>query len=130
MEEFKITDLSAASPREIADKIIDILDRKDAKGIKLLHVEEETIIADYFIICNGATVTQLRSFAGEIEFRMGQCSLPPVRIEGYEEASWIVLDFSSVIVHIFNRDTRNFYNLEKLWAASKEVDISAQLTEK
>ena len=130
MQEVKITDLSTASPREIADKVIEILNYKDAKDIKLLFVQEKTILADYFILCSGNTVTQLRSFAGEIEYKMGLCACPPKRIEGYDEASWIVLDFSSVIVHIFSRDTRNFYNLEKLWEAAEEVDISGQLTEK
>ena len=130
MEQFKIVDLSAAEPRETADKIIEILNNKDAKDIKLLHVEKETIIADYFVICSGSNTTQLRSFAGEVEFRMGQCSRPPRSMEGYDAASWIVLDFGSVILHIFNKETRSFYNLEKLWEAATEVDISAQLTEK
>lgn len=130
MEEVKITDLTGADPRQIADKIIEILNYKDAKGIKLLHVEKETILADYFIICNGSTNTQLRSYAGEVEYKMGLCSCPPVRIEGYDEANWIVLDFGVVILHIFNRDTRNFYNLEKLWEAATEVDLSGQVIEK
>lgn len=130
MEEIKITDLSSASPREVADKIIDILDYKDAKGIKLLHVEEKTILADYFVLCNGNSNTQLRSYAGELEYKMGLCNHPPRTIEGYNEASWIVLDFHSVIVHIFNKETRTFYNLEKLWEAATEEDISAQLRKK
>ena len=130
MEEVKITDLSNAAPREIADKVIEILNYKDAKVIKLLHVENETILADYFVICNGNTNTQLRSYAGEVEYKMGLCACPPARIEGYDEASWIVLDFHSVIVHIFNRDTRNFYNLEKLWENASEVDLTGQITDK
>ena len=130
MEEVKITDLSSASPREIADKVIEILNYKDAKGIKLLHVEEETILADYFVIAHGNNTTQLRSYAGEVEYKMGLCACPPVRMEGFDEASWIVLDFHSVIVHIFNRDTRNFYNLEKLWSSATEVDLTGQITEK
>ena len=130
MEEVKITDLSNASPREIADKIIEILNYKDAKDIKLLHVEKETILADYFVLCSGNTNTQIRSYAGEIEYKMGLCSCPPARIEGYDEATWVVLDFHSVILHIFNRDTRNFYNLEKLWEAASEVDLTGRVTEK
>ena len=130
MEQIQIKDLSAASPREIADKIIEILNVKDAKDLKLLHVEDKTIIADYFVICSGNNVTQLRSFAGEVEFRMGQCSCPPRSMEGYDTASWIVLDFASVIVHIFNRETRTFYNLEKLWESAEEVDISSQISDK
>ncbi len=130
MEQVKLTDMSAAEPRVLADKIIEILNSKDAKGIKLLHVEDQTIIADYFVICHGNNNTQLRSYAGEVEYKMGLCNHPPRTMEGYNEASWIVLDFGSVIVHIFNKETRNFYNLEKLWELSTEVDISEQLTEK
>ncbi len=130
MEQIKITDLSAASPRDLADKIIEILNFKDAKDIKLLHVEDRTVIADYFVICNGNNSTQLRSYAGEVEFKMEQCSCPVKNIEGYNEGTWIVLDYRSVIVHIFNRDTRVFYNLEKLWEEATEIDISAQLTKK
>ena len=118
------------TPLELAETCIKILDGRHARNMKLLRVDEKTIIADYFVICNGNTNTQLKSFAGEVEFRMEQCNRPPRSMEGYAEATWIVLDFASVIVHIFNRETRSFYNLEKLWEAATEVDISGQLTEK
>ena len=130
MEEVKIVDLSGASSLEIAKKVVEILNYKDAKGIKLLHVEDQTILADYFLICSGSTVTQLRSYAGEVEYKMGLCNCPPARMEGWDEASWIVLDFHSVIVHIFKNDARTFYNLEKLWEAAAEVDLTGLVTEK
>ncbi|MBE6638382.1 MAG: ribosome silencing factor [Ruminococcaceae bacterium] len=131
MEEIKnIEDLSNAEPLTIAKKLISILDEKDAKGIKLLHVEDQTILCDYFIICNGNSNTQIKSYAGELEYKMGLCGVDPRSIEGYAEATWVVMDYGSVIVHIFNRETRMFYNLEKLWSDSTEVDISDLVTEK
>ncbi|MCL2518789.1 MAG: ribosome silencing factor [Oscillospiraceae bacterium] len=116
------------TPKELADKIIEILDNKKANNIKLLHVEKQTIIADYFIICTGNSNTQIRALSGEVEKEMKLIGIEPKNIEGFNEASWILLDFSSVIVHIFNRETRNFYNLEKLWHDSTEIDILTNKT--
>jgi len=111
------------TPKELANKIIEILDEKKANNIKLLHVEKQTIIADYFIICTGTSNTQIRALADEVSEKMRLTGVEPKNIEGFNEASWILLDFSSVIVHIFNRETRNFYNLEKLWIDSTEIEI-------
>ena len=131
MEEIKNTeDLKNAAPLEIAKKMISILDEKDAKGIKLLHVEDQTILCNYFIICNGNSNTQIKAYAGELEYKMELCNVTPRNIEGYAEATWIVMDYGCVIVHIFNRETRMFYDLEKLWSDSTEVDIDELLTEK
>ena len=122
--------LVGADPLTLAKEIIRVLDTKNAENIKLLHVEKNTIIADYFVICTGNSNTQIRAFAGELEYRLGLRELPPHNIEGYEEASWVLLDYSSVIVHIFNSETRNFYNLEKLWSDATEIDVSDLVTEK
>jgi iojap-like ribosome-associated protein len=112
------------NPNELAEKIIKILDDKKANDIKLLHVEKQTIIADYFIICSGTSNTQIRALASELEVKLKEDGLMPKNIEGYREGTWVLLDYHSVIVHIFNRETRNFYNLEKLWNDAVEVDIS------
>lgn len=117
-------------PKELAEKIIDILFEKKANEIKLLYVEKQTIIADYFIICSGTSNTQIKALAGEVEEKLKGFDIEPKNIEGYNEASWVLLDYSSVIVHIFNREMRNFYNLEKLWNDSVEVDISQILDKK
>lgn len=124
------TSLANADPLSLAKEIIRVLDTKNAKHMKLLHVEKNTVIADYFVICTGNSNTQIRAFAGELEYRLGLRGLPPHNIEGLEEASWVLLDYSSVIVHIFNAETRHFYNLEKLWSDAAEIDISELITEK
>ncbi|MHB1154954.1 MAG: ribosome silencing factor [Eubacteriales bacterium] len=122
-----ITIKEGYSPRELANTIIGVLDEKKANGLKLLYVENKTIIADYFIICSGTSNTQIKALANEVEFKLGEAGVYPSHIEGLNEASWILLDYASVIVHIFNSETRNFYNLEKLWKDSEEIDISQYL---
>jgi iojap-like ribosome-associated protein len=119
---------SLNDPKILAEKIIKILDDKKANNLKLLYVEKQTIIADYFVICSGNSNTQIKALAGELEFKLKEEGLVPKNIEGYNEAAWVLLDYSSVIVHIFNREARSFYNLEKLWIDSVEMDISQILT--
>ena len=107
--------LDAENARDLADAIAEILDSKKARDIKVLHVEDKTVIAEYFVICTGNSSTQVKALAGEVEFRTEQRGLPPYSVEGRDNNSWILLDYSNVIVHIFSREAREFYNLEKLY---------------
>lgn len=125
----KLPDLRDAGSRTVADTIIKILNERKSHNIKLLHVEEKTVLTDYLVLCTGNSSTQVRSLAGEIEYKMGLCGRKCWNIDGYSEADWIVLDFGCVMVHIFFRETRDFYNLEKLWGDTTEVDISVLLNE-
>ena len=117
------------SELELAEKIIKVLDGRKAGNIKLLKVSEKTIIADYFVICSGNSSTQVGALCDELEFRMGQIGVQPARTEGRNTSLWIVLDFHSVIVHIFSSETRKYYNLERLWGEAEEIDISHLLDE-
>ncbi len=127
--EVKYPDLTNAPTRVAAEEIVKILDMRKARDIKLLRVEEQTIIAEYFVICSANSSTQIKSIAGEVEYKMSMCGLPPYGIDGYNEGKWIVLDLGSVMVHIFNNESREFYKLEKFWADSEDIDISSLLTE-
>ncbi len=127
--EIKYSDLTGVSSLEVAEEMIKILDLKKARELKLLHVEEQTVLADYFIICSGTSNTHIKSLAGELEFKLSMSGRPPIRMDGYTEGTWIVMDFGDIMVHIFGRDTRDFYKLEKFWADSTEVDISGLLVE-
>lgn len=117
------------SPEDIAKYAVKILDSHKAKGLRLLHVFDHTIIADYFVICTGNSSTQLRSLADEVEYRLGLAGVHPARTEGDGNCGWMLLDFSSVIVHIFDPKSREFYNLEKLYSEDAEVDITELITE-
>ena len=123
-------DLSTASPEELAAEIVNILYTKKAHNLKMLHVTDQTVIADYFIIATGNSNTQIKALANELDYKTGLANLTPKSIEGLSEASWIVLDYASVIVHIFNRETREFYNLEKLWGDSESVDVNKYIQNK
>lgn len=116
-------------PYELAKAAIRILDARKAKSMRLLRVDEKTIIADYFVICSGNSNTQIRALANEVEFRLGELGIEQYHTEGLPEATWVVMDYGSVMIHIFNRETRDFYNLEKLWREAEEIDIKDLLSE-
>lgn len=126
----KLPDLRDADSRTVADTVIKILSERKSHNIKLLHVEEKTVLTDYLVLCTGNSSTQVRSLAGEIEYKMGLCGRKCWNIDGYSEAEWIVLDFGCVMVHVFYKEARDFYKLEKLWGDTTEMDISALLSEK
>ncbi|MBR6049949.1 MAG: ribosome silencing factor [Clostridia bacterium] len=120
--------LVGAEPREIADAIVKVLDDKSARDIKLLRVNDKTVVTDYFVICTANSTTQVKSLAGEIEFKLGEMGLSPAHVEGYDGSTWIAMDYLHVIVHIFHRDQREFYKLEKVWADAEDIPLA--LTEK
>ena len=130
MDENKnIKDLREAEPYDIAANIIRILDEKKGRDLRLLHVEEQSSLTSYLVLCSGTSNTQIKALAGEVEYTMALCGQTALNMEGYNEGTWIVIDFGSVMVHIFGRDTRDFYKLEKLYEKTAEVDIKELLTE-
>lgn len=127
--ELPVCELADASSLDIAKYAVRVLDARRGREIKLLHVEEHTSIADYFVLATGSSRTQVNALADEAAYRLGLCGVPLLRREGGESGVWTLLDFGSVIVHVFSRDGREFYNLEKLFEAGTEVDIASLLTE-
>ena len=117
------------TPEDVAKYTVQILDSHKAKDLRLLHVFDQTIIADYFVICTGNSSTQLRSLADEVEYKLGLAGVDPIHIEGDGNCGWMLLDFASVIVHIFDPRSRGFYDLEKLYSEDAVVDIADLLTE-
>ncbi len=111
--------------KEIALKAAEILDSKKAKDIKILYVNEQTIIADYFVIAAGTSRTQVNSLADEVEYKLGLEGLQPTKVEGRGQGTWVLIDYDSVLVHVFNPQSREFYNLEKLWSECTEVPFEA-----
>ena len=97
------------------------IDSKLGENIKVIKIDELTILADYFIIANGNSNTQVKAIADEVEFKLSEAGLEPHRTEGYQGASWIVLDYVDVVIHIFHKDTRDFYDLERLWQDGTEI---------
>ena len=110
------TPLDGENAREVAEAIALVLDSKKGIDIKVLKVDDKTVIAEYFVLCTGNSSTQIKGLAGEVEFRIGERGLAPYGVEGRDNNSWLILDYSNVIVHIFSRESREFYNLDKLYA--------------
>lgn len=113
--------LEGASPYDTAKAVADFLDGKKGKDVKILHVEDKTCVADYFVLCTGTSGTHVKSLAGEVEYQMELRGVKPYHIEGRDNNSWIVIDYCNVLVHIFNRESRDFYNIDKLYKNTTEV---------
>jgi len=113
--------------KEIALKVAKILDEKKARDIRIIYVNKQTIIADYFVIAAGTSRTQVNALADEVEYKLGLEGIDPTKVEGRGQGTWVLLDYDSVLVHVFNPQSREYYNLEKLWADGEEVEF--QMTE-
>ena len=110
---------------ELSRIIAKILDEKKASELKVLKIQDLTIVTDYIVIASGTSFTQVRSLADEVEFKLNQeYGLTPSHTEGYDSRHWILLDYDTVIVHIFHPEARNYYNLDKLWADGEEIELN------
>ncbi len=114
--------------QERLELIVRTLDMKRGEDISVLEITDLTILADYFVIANGTSNTHVKTLADETEFKLSQAGDKPLRTEGYQTASWIILDYGDIVVHVFMKDARNLYQLEQLWADGKQMDISGFLT--
>jgi len=103
------------------------LDSKKGREIRVLRTEELTTLADYFVICSGDSNTQIKALSEECERVMDEAGEPAHHVEGHRDGTWVLLDFSSVVVHVFTEEARKFYDLERLWGDAEQVDISAIL---
>ena len=116
------------SPREIAEIAVKALDSKRAKDIKLLYVEEQTVLADYYVLATGNSNTQINALSGEVEHKLAEAGVTVGHIEGFGNGTWVLMDYGCVAVNIFSREARDFYNLDKLWSDSENIDITPIVT--
>jgi len=115
-------------PFEIAELAVKALDDKKAKNIKLLKTEKQTVLANYFVICNGTSSTHIKALTDIVDAQLSEAGEPPIRREGHRSGTWVLMDFGCVIVHIFTEEARAFYDLERLWNDSEEIDVSSLLS--
>ncbi len=126
MEE-KVFDLN--DPLGLAQFCVSTLDKKNASEIKLFKVDEQTIIADYYVICNGRSTTHVNALSDEVEYQTGEKGVQMIRVDGRGSGTWVLMDYGSVLVHIFTKDQRDFYKLEKLYNEENEIDIKELLAD-
>ena len=105
-------------------RIARILDEKIGKDITILNISNVSSFADYFVLCSAEASTQVKALADEVEYKLDEMGISVSHIEGYRSNSWILLDYVDVIVHIFDKEARDFYDLERLWQDGKEVDLT------
>ena len=116
--------LTAAQIAAIASKA---LDDKKAKDVKILRTTEKTVLADYFVICNGTSSTHIKALVDEVDKQLSEAGDPPVRREGLRSDIWVLMDFGCVIVHVFTDEARKFYDLERLWSDAEVIESSSLL---
>ncbi|MCF1685666.1 ribosome silencing factor [Tetragenococcus halophilus] len=104
-------------------------DAKSAQDIVVLDMREVSLLADYFMICSGRNNRQIQTIVNDIVEDAQKAQIEVKSVEGKDSAKWTLIDLGDVIVHVFNQDEREFYQLEKLWADAPFVDISAWVTE-
>lgn len=111
--------------------IAEILDKKKASDIVILKVDDLTIISDYFVIASAGSTTLVQTLAEEVQMKMKEnFDLVPLRVEGEREGRWVVIDYGVVLVHLFHKEERDFYQLERLWKSENNfLDYSAQQKE-
>ena len=112
---------------ESAVVLAQALDSKKGNEIKVLKTEGLTTLADYFVICTATSNTQVKAMSDACEEAMEKHGERVHHIEGHRDGTWLLLDFSSVVVHVFTDETRKFYDLERLWGDADEVDLSGIL---
>lgn len=101
--------------KKLAEEICRAAAEKKAADVVVIDIEKMSVIADDFIICSGSSKAQVKAICDNIEEKLQKQNVSPAKIDGYEEARWIVMDYSDVLVHIFKDEDRLFYNLERLW---------------
>lgn len=109
--------------KELVQLIAEAADDKRAEDIIALNMNEVSLIADYFLICHGNTERQVQAIARGIRDKMGEIDIDVKRMEGFEQGRWILLDIGDVVCHVFHKDERGYYNLERLWGDAATVPL-------
>lgn len=108
--------------REILKTIVMTLQEKKGSDIIVLEVKDLTLITDYFVIATGNSRVQVQALARHVEDKLEEQHIKPFRVEGFQQAQWILLDYGAIVVHLFLPEQREYYNLERLWGDAKVID--------
>ena len=117
-------DLQVLAAKEIAYASAAALYGKQGIDIKMFNVTENTIIADYYVICSARSTTHIKALADETCYKLSLQGHEALRVEGKDGGTWVLVDFGSVIVHVFSKDAREFYNIERLQPENSEIDLT------
>ena len=107
--------------KEMAIIAFAALEEKKAEDIKVLDISEVSVLADYFIIANGTNKNQVQALVDNVQEQLHKAGYESKQVEGYQTGNWILLDYGDVIIHIFSKEDRLFYDLERIWRDGKEI---------
>ncbi len=107
--------------KEMAKLAIEALEDKKAEDIRLINISEISVLGDYFIIASGTNRSQIQALADNVQEKLGRAGMLTKTVEGYETANWILMDFGDVIIHIFDKENRLLYDLERIWRDGKQI---------
>lgn len=108
--------------REMTKLVYQALEDKKAEDIRIIDISRVSVLADYFIIANGSNRSQIQALSDNVEENLGRAGVPAKQIEGYDTANWVLLDFGDIIVHVFDKENRLFYDLERIWRDGKPIE--------
>lgn len=117
------------TPKEMALLLAQAMDSKKGKDIRVLETDGVTTLADYFVLCSGSSAPQLKALADAGEKAMKDHGILPHHVEGHRGGTWILQDYGDVVVHVFDKEARAFYDLDRLWADAKTIDLSDVLAQ-
>lgn len=109
--------------KEMTRLAISALEDKKAEDISIIDISEVSVLADYFLIASGSNRSQIQALTDNVEEKLRRAGYAKKQIEGYDTANWILMDYGDIIVHIFDRENRLFYDLERIWRDGKRVDL-------
>ena len=109
--------------KEMAKIAYEALNDKKGEEIKIIDIAEISVMADYFLIANGNSDSQVRALVDNVEEEMHKAGYSVKQREGYGSGSWVLMDFGDIIVHIFDKENRLFYDLERIWRDGKSIEI-------
>jgi ribosome-associated protein len=119
-----MTGLSAGEKAALTSRVA--ADKK-ATHVVVLDMREASSITDYFLICSGGSLRQVQAIADAIGEELSQAGSTSLGTEGYREGQWILMDYGDLIVHVFSQETREFYDLERLWANAPKIEVNSEL---
>lgn len=117
------------TPKEVAVVATKALDAKKGVGIKLIRISDVSSLADYFLICTGTSNTHVKTLCDNAEYELERVGEKMLGREGHRGNTWELLDFGSVVIHVFTDETREFYALERLWSDGEVIPLDSILTE-
>lgn len=106
---------------EMTKLAIEALEDKKAEDISIIDISEVSVLADYFLIASGNSKNQVQALIDNVEEKLGRAGITPKNIEGYQTGNWVLMDYGDLIVHVFDRQNRLFYDLERIWRDGKKI---------